>query len=451
MSHSDGWRLRAKAAAAERVRYAISAARSKRARESGEDDAQCAAEALQSLHFSGARASDAPRALLRPHALPTHSSHTRGVAPIPCAPPFKTEAPGEPGAAAAPAQHAATARARADATVTAPAHAAAALRASGAHAPVLAIRTSPRAAARRVRESEEEEYRQCATLQEEEDARQEEEEAREQEALMKCEAQALEREALEMRAAEELQAVNYAEWNYPLQIIEISFKKTAPLHDHLLAQAALYSEKIYGYVDSQFGRRDRFTLLSQLTDLHNTVTRDIAALTLAHGPMGQYARHGCLHPSQAGLTTRLSASVTGWAALLPVYLRCETQAHSGRIRFNAVSRAPKMELFSPSNFLLLGQYARHGCLHPSQAGLTTRLSATCRIYRQGYRRAHLPSKGQASTSQACRVAFTVKGTGCLCIYSPRDRHSQRPSPSRAGLLSHLSHLPSRGQASAFTV
>ena len=301
MSHSDGWRLRAKAAAAERVRYAISAARSKRARESGEDDAQCAAEALQSLHFSGARASDAPRALLRPHALPTHSSHTRGVAPIPCAPPFKTEAPGEPGAAAAPAQHAATARARADATVTAPAHAAAALRASGAHAPVLAIRTSPRAAARRVRESEEEEYRQCATLQEEEDARQEEEEAREQEALMKCEAQALEREALEMRAAEELQAVNYAEWNYPLQIIEISFKKTAPLHDHLLAQAALYSEKIYGYVDSQFGRRDRFTLLSQLTDLHNTVTRDIAALTLAHGPMGQYARHGCLHPSQAGL------------------------------------------------------------------------------------------------------------------------------------------------------
>ena len=101
---------------------------------------------------------------------------------------------------------------------------------------------------------------------------------------MKCEAQALEREALEMRAAEELQAVNYAEWNYPLQIIEISFKKTAPLHDHLLAQAALYSEKIYGYVDSQFGRRDRFTLLSQLTALHDTVTCTRATWTQACQP-----------------------------------------------------------------------------------------------------------------------------------------------------------------------
>ena len=141
---------------------------------------------------------------------------------------------------------------------------------------------------------------------------------------MKCEAQALEREALEMRAAEELQAVNYAEWNYPLQIIERSFKKTAPLHDHLLAQAALYSEKIYGYVDSQFGRRDRFTLLSQLTALHDTVARDIAAL---------------------------SASVTGWADNTAV---------------SHLSHLPSRD-----------------------------------------RRAQLPSKGQASTSQACRVAFTV--------------------------------------------
>ena len=91
MPQSEGWRLRAKAAAAERERRARIAAGygSKRERESGEDDAQCAAEALQSLHFSGARASDAPRALLRPHALPTHSSHTRGVASIPCAPPLQ--------------------------------------------------------------------------------------------------------------------------------------------------------------------------------------------------------------------------------------------------------------------------------------------------------------------------------------------------------------------------
>ena len=290
--------LRAKEAA--RVR----AYRAKRERESDEDDAQCAVEALQSLHFSGARASDAPRALLRPHSLlapirNSPQSHAR-------APPFKTEAPGQPAAAADFAQHAATARACADATVAAPAHELAATAraradatvAAPAHAvavaappgaPLLAIRTSPRAAARRVRESQEDEKTQCAPLQEEEDAEMDEERnvmlfdfGNLEDAMDELQQDAMEQKEAEQNAldveqwrwlhpkllddlevdaqtldAQELDAANFPAWQDTLQGMENAFEQTAPLHAHILRQAALYSEQIYGRVDS------RVTLLSK--------------------------------------------------------------------------------------------------------------------------------------------------------------------------------------------
>ena len=83
MPQSQGWQQRAREAARVRAYRATLTPAAKRERESGEDDAQCAVEALQSLHFSGARASDAPRALLRP----THSS------PIPNSPHSHARAP----------------------------------------------------------------------------------------------------------------------------------------------------------------------------------------------------------------------------------------------------------------------------------------------------------------------------------------------------------------------
>jgi len=55
MPYIPGDEKRAKEAARVRAfRAASTPAAAKRERESGEDDAQCAAEALQSLHFSGA-------------------------------------------------------------------------------------------------------------------------------------------------------------------------------------------------------------------------------------------------------------------------------------------------------------------------------------------------------------------------------------------------------------